>query len=228
MSASWPSFNPNRAVAGLAAAHGQRARQPRHAGPLSAGLVDQARDRRARARERSRDRRDEVHRSGLLRGVRQEDHERQRRALLGQLRSHLRAHALHQQRLRAARQRDLRRPRRAARTLTRRAAEARLLLDPAARLPDRPARRLGHGPLGHAHAALAECADRPRAHGHRSGQPGRDAAADGDGRGHDRQRRRRHAADARRLRSLARAARCATSATASRSTARSASRRRRP
>ena len=52
VSASWPSFNPNRAVQGSLPRTRQRARQPRHAGPLSAGVVDQARDRRARARER--------------------------------------------------------------------------------------------------------------------------------------------------------------------------------
>ena len=58
VSASWPSFNPNRAVQGSLPAHRQRARQPRHAGPLPAGLVDQARDRGARARERARHRAD--------------------------------------------------------------------------------------------------------------------------------------------------------------------------
>ena len=46
---------------------------------------------------------------------------------------------------------------------------ARLLLDPAARLPDRPARRLGHGAPGHEPARVPERAHRSRPHGDRAG-----------------------------------------------------------
>ena len=113
-----------------------------------------------------------------------------------------RAHAFDQQRLREARHSTLRRPR-ALPGAHRRAPAPRLLLDPAARLPDRPAGGLRHGAPGHAHAALAERADRPGAHGHRPGQSRRHADADGDGRRGDRERRRRDAADARRPRALA-------------------------
>ena len=197
-------LRPEPRRAGLAAGHGQRARQPRDAGPVSAGLVDQARDRRARARERARTRPrasspTPATSSSTARRSCNDSGERLRPA------SNLTIALTHSINSVFAqpRRRALRRPR-ALPGADRGAAEARLLLDPAARLPDRSARGLRHGALGHQQAGLPERADRPGAHGDRPGQSRRHADADGDGRRRVRERRRRDAADARRSRALAR------------------------
>ena len=142
--------------AGLPAGHRQRARQSRHAGPLPAGLGHQAGDRRTGARERPLPARQPVQRSGLFRGVRQEDLQRLGRGLRAH-RPDRRAHALGQQRVREPRRLALRRSRALSHAHARPAAPG-LLLDSAARLPDQPDGGLRHG----AARARTRCSRRTR------------------------------------------------------------------
>ena len=225
VSASWPSFNPNRAVQGSLPATGSalvnRATQGLYPPGSSIKPVIAA-----LALESGRYTPDsQFNDPGYFveygKKILNDSGE-----VFGEHRPDRRAHALDQQRVREPRQLALRRPG-ALPDAHAGAAAARLLLDPAARLPDQPDRGLGHRAPGHAARSLSPNAPIDPART-AIGQANLvvDAAADGDGRRDDRERRRRDEADARRPRALAQRDRCATSATARRSTAPSASTRR--
>ena len=162
--------------------------QPRHAGPLPAGLDVQGRDGGDRARRRQGDAGHPLPRALLHRHDGPAPVQLPRRDA-GAARLPLRPRALHQHHVRPGRQGT------GEADARRRDGALRLRLQDPHGLPQRPDRRLGPVPTGRTPAAAGR-PDRRRAHRDRPGAPARDAAPDvpGGGRGGERRQARGAAA----------------------------------